>query len=114
MGRRTDGVVTDARRRAAQVHAGRKHTCVCGKVVFGNGGQSSHQKACRVFQATLLGYYKEAEVQYAEHAEKIQRYGGEVTPSRLAMRESNLNRLRRQEALMANWPEGAKRPKDAR
>lgn len=34
---------SDGRRRSAMTHASRAHTCeLCGRVVFGNGGQVSH------------------------------------------------------------------------
>lgn len=40
-------IVSDKRRAAARQHAHRAHQCSCGKIVFGNGGWSSHRKACR-------------------------------------------------------------------
>lgn len=40
-------IVSDKRRAAARKHATRVHTCSCGKTVRGNGGWSSHRKACR-------------------------------------------------------------------
>lgn len=36
----------DGKRRSSQTHAKRAHTCSCGKVVYGNGGKSSHRRAC--------------------------------------------------------------------
>ena len=32
-------------------HATRAHTCPCGKRCLGNGGWSSHKRACPVYQA---------------------------------------------------------------
>lgn len=46
--------MSGARTRAAKVHAGRGWTCPCGRTVFGNGGKSSHQRACRTFKADRL------------------------------------------------------------
>lgn len=40
-------IVSDSRRAAARKHARRIYTCSCGKSVRGNGGWSSHRKACR-------------------------------------------------------------------
>lgn len=37
-------------KRAASVHASRTWTCPCGKVCKGNGGQSSHKKACAHYE----------------------------------------------------------------
>ncbi len=40
-------IVSDRRRAAARKHASRVYQCSCGKSVRGNGGWSSHRKACR-------------------------------------------------------------------
>lgn len=45
------GIVSAQRRAAARRHAERVRTCICGKVCRGNGGWSSHRKACKVVQA---------------------------------------------------------------
>ncbi len=37
---------SEARRARAAKHASRSHTCVCGRVCHGNGGWSSHKRAC--------------------------------------------------------------------
>jgi hypothetical protein len=54
-----NGVVSAARSRAAKVHASRPHECLCGRVVYGNGGWASHKRAClkwlRWRQDYLLG-----------------------------------------------------------
>lgn len=34
----------------ASVHASRRWTCRCGRLVKGNGGKSSHRRACPVWQ----------------------------------------------------------------
>lgn len=40
------GIVSDARRRAARVHAGRSEECgFCGRRVFGNGGKVAHARS---------------------------------------------------------------------
>lgn len=39
-------IVSDSRRASARKHATRTFTCSCGKVARGNGGWSSHRKAC--------------------------------------------------------------------
>lgn len=36
----------DGKRRSSQTHAKRTYTCTCGKTVAGNGGKSSHRRAC--------------------------------------------------------------------
>lgn len=46
-GRPNDPVAARAKARA---HAKHSHTCPCGRVVFGNGGWSSHKRACPVYQ----------------------------------------------------------------
>ncbi|NNM65088.1 MAG: hypothetical protein HKL99_10820 [Burkholderiales bacterium] len=40
----------DGKRRSSQAHATRAYTCTCGKVCHGNGGWSSHRKACSAHQ----------------------------------------------------------------
>lgn len=42
---------SNGKRCSSQTHARRDHTCPCGRVVFGNGGWSSHKRACTVYQA---------------------------------------------------------------
>jgi hypothetical protein len=37
----------DGKRKSSQTHARRSWTCPCGRTVRGNGGKSSHQRACR-------------------------------------------------------------------
>lgn len=36
----------NGKRRSSMTHARRTYTCTCGRVVAGNGGKSSHRKAC--------------------------------------------------------------------
>ncbi len=36
----------DGKRRSSMAHAKHAFTCTCGKVVHGNGGKSSHRRAC--------------------------------------------------------------------
>lgn len=46
MSRKTDGTISEARRRSAKKHAERPHNCpVCKRVVFGNG-YKNHFRAC--------------------------------------------------------------------
>lgn len=54
----TRGVVSLARRRAAQRHAERAWTCACGRTVHGNGGRSSHQRACLVYLSEMLAFHE--------------------------------------------------------
>jgi hypothetical protein len=42
--------VSDQRRRSSQRHAERGWTCYCGRTVFGNGGISSHKRACPAYR----------------------------------------------------------------
>ena len=37
---------SDGKRRSSKTHAKRVRTCLCGKVCRGNGGWSSHRRAC--------------------------------------------------------------------
>lgn len=46
-------VVSEARRNQARKHATRVHRCTCGKVCRGNGGWSSHKRACKVYAEAL-------------------------------------------------------------
>jgi hypothetical protein len=42
-------IISDKRRTAARKHASRLRHCVCGKVCKGNGGWTSHTKACPAY-----------------------------------------------------------------
>lgn len=42
--------MSDYRKIAARKHARRQHRCVCGKVCRGNGGWSSHKRACALWR----------------------------------------------------------------
>lgn len=44
------GIIYDWRRRAAKKHAEHKVTCVCGKIMHGNGA-SNHLKVCEAYIA---------------------------------------------------------------
>lgn len=44
------GVVSAKRRASARKHAAVVRSCFCGKVCKGNGGWSSHKRACKIFQ----------------------------------------------------------------
>lgn len=48
------GYTSDGKRRSSMTHARRKWTCVCGKDCLGNGGKSSHQRACRAYNEARL------------------------------------------------------------
>lgn len=37
---------SDGRRRSSMTHARRTWRCTCGRTVAGNGGKSSHRRAC--------------------------------------------------------------------
>jgi hypothetical protein len=39
-------IAADGKRRSSMTHANRSYICTCGKTVSGNGGKSSHRKAC--------------------------------------------------------------------
>jgi hypothetical protein len=39
-----------ARRASSSRHADRGFTCACGRTVYGNGGTSSHKRACRTYK----------------------------------------------------------------
>lgn len=40
---------SDGKRKSSMTHATRLWTCDCGRTVAGNGGKSSHQRACNVW-----------------------------------------------------------------
>lgn len=44
---------SDGRRKSSMTHAQRTHTCLCGKVCRGNGGWSSHKRACAEWQEAM-------------------------------------------------------------
>ena len=44
----------DGKRRSSQTHANHSWECDCGKRVWGNGGKSSHQRACPVWAEAEL------------------------------------------------------------
>lgn len=48
-----------ARRARATAHTKHDHKCVCGKVVWGNGGWASHRWSCPKFQAWAEEYVVE-------------------------------------------------------
>lgn len=47
-------IVTEKRKSQARKHASRTRTCVCGKVCRGNGGWSSHKRACALWREAVL------------------------------------------------------------
>lgn len=49
----------DGKRRSSMTHARHTWTCPCGRTVRGNGGKSSHQRACRVWMEHHLGSLNE-------------------------------------------------------
>ena len=49
----------DGKRRSSMTHANHSWTCQCGRTVWGNGGKSSHQRACRVWGEYWLGRLNE-------------------------------------------------------
>ena len=52
------GYTADGKRISASTHARRSWTCSCSKVVSGNGGRSSHQRACLVYLNEMLAYHE--------------------------------------------------------
>lgn len=44
--------LSDGRRRSSMTHATHSQVCDCGRRVFGNGGWSSHARACLVYRQT--------------------------------------------------------------
>lgn len=44
----------DIRRQRASRYADRSWTCPCGRTVWGNGGKSSHKRACRTYKQNRL------------------------------------------------------------
>ena len=38
---------------------GRSWTCACGRVVIGNGGRASHQRACREYKESNLAHLED-------------------------------------------------------
>ena len=52
------GYTSDGKRTSASTHARRSWTCSCGKVVAGNGGRSSHQRACLAYLGEMLAFHE--------------------------------------------------------
>ncbi len=52
------GYTADGKRISASTHARRSWTCSCGKVVSGNGGRSSHQRACLAYLGEMLAFHE--------------------------------------------------------
>ena len=52
------GYTADGKRISASTHARRSWTCVCGKEVSGNGGRSSHQRACLGYMTMMLRFHE--------------------------------------------------------
>ena len=52
------GYTSDGKRISASTHARRSWTCCCGKVVSGNGGRSSHQRACLAYMSEILAHHE--------------------------------------------------------
>src|SRR5580698_10629005 len=44
----------DSKRKSSMTHATRGWTCYCGRAVRGNGGKSSHQRACSTWAERTL------------------------------------------------------------
>jgi len=51
--RSSKAYTSDGKRRSSMKHADRVHTCVCGKECRGNGGWSSHKRACALWQEAV-------------------------------------------------------------
>jgi hypothetical protein len=66
----------DGKRRSSRVHATRSWDCPCGRTVWGNGGKSAHQRACR----TWLEYW------LASVNEMLARTGDNALPAELRPR----------------------------
>lgn len=45
-------IVNYKRKAAASKHASRRYVCKCGKVCHGNGGWSSHKRACKASEGS--------------------------------------------------------------
>jgi hypothetical protein len=65
----------DGKRRSSMAHARHQWTCPCGRVCRGNGGKSSHQRACLVWAAealriaeNMLAYAREHNLGYSIEA----------------------------------------------
>lgn len=108
------GVVSRERKAAARRHADRSWTCACGKVCWGNGGHSSHQRACRVFQVHYLDVKREQLARYQEQEQRrLSRGYDRMGDSYAALIRGVEDEIRKLLELLAHWPEGSKRPKDA-
>lgn len=51
---------SDGKRKSSMTHARRGWTCACGRTVWGNGGKSSHQRACRTHKEVTLASLEES------------------------------------------------------
>lgn len=57
----------DGKRRSSMTHARRAYTCAgCGRVVYGNGGRSSHQRSCEDYKIVHLASLEKL-IHYYDH-----------------------------------------------
>lgn len=78
--------------RSAKVHADRSWECLCGKRVWGNGGKSSHQRACETYQRSRIAFIRQrlAKLETVEHPTSsdrfhLDRYRGTLTHHEAAL-----------------------------
>ncbi|MDQ6949256.1 MAG: hypothetical protein M3256_24130, partial [Actinomycetota bacterium] len=65
------------KRISSMTHAKRSWTCTCGKVVTGNGGKSSHRRACAgTYLGSYEAYQQRLNAYEAERAGKVEGYTG--------------------------------------
>lgn len=112
------GYTADGKRISASTHARRSWTCACGKEVFGNGGRSSHQRACLVYMGEMLAFHERilAELIGGERRGSeamLNRHGHEVDVlrERIAARELPIKRPVRDNAARHPQPD-AERQED--
>jgi hypothetical protein len=98
--------------RSAKVHADRSWECSCGKRVWGNGGKSSHQRSCVLYQQRTLDFFRGqlAELDVKEFPTMSERHRGDRYRKKVEDHEAALAAiLARQERRAAA---GASPPKE--
>jgi hypothetical protein len=56
----------------ASRHAERSWTCACGRTIQGNGGKTSHQRACREYKEGKLASMKRSVAKWDKKGDPLQ------------------------------------------
>ncbi len=65
------GYTNTGKRISSMAHAKHGWTCSCGKKVWGNGGRSSHQRACLVYMREMLAFHERMVNENIENGDRL-------------------------------------------